>query len=65
MTGTIKIDWGLEVVGDTKDTDFFYARLRPVVNFKRGRLSEEEIAKMNENYDRLKSVFDKLKNNQN
>lgn len=46
MTGTIKIDWGLEVVGDTKDTDFFYARLRPVVNFKRGRLSEEEIAKM-------------------
>lgn len=45
MTGTIKIDWGLEVVGDTKDTDFFYARLRPVVNFKRGRLSEEEIAK--------------------
>ena len=46
MTGTIKIDWGLEVVGDTKDTDFFYARLRPVVNFKRGRLSEEEIAKI-------------------
>lgn len=46
MTGTIKIDWGLEVVGDTKDTDFFYARLRPVVNFKRGRLSEEEIEKM-------------------
>ena len=46
MTGTIKIDWGLGVVGDTKDTDFFYARLRPVVNFKRGRLSEEEIAKM-------------------
>lgn len=46
MTGTIKIDWGLEVVGDTKDTDFFYARLCPVVNFKRGRLSEEEIAKM-------------------
>ena len=26
---------------------------------------KEEIAKMNENYDRLKSVFDKLKNNQN
>ena len=46
MTGTIKIDWGLEIVGDTKDTDFFYARFRPVVNFKRGRLSEEEIAKM-------------------
>ena len=46
MTGTIKIDWGLEVVGDTKGTDFFYARLRPVVNFKRERLSEEEIAKM-------------------
>lgn len=46
MTGTIKIDWGLEVIGDTKNTDFFYARIRPVVNFKRARLSEEEIAKM-------------------
>lgn len=46
MTATIKIDWGLEVVGDTKDTNFFYARLRPVVNFKRGRLSEEEIAQI-------------------
>lgn len=26
---------------------------------------KEEIAKMNDNYNRLKSVFDKLKNNQN
>lgn len=46
MTGTIKIDWGLELVGDSKDTDFFYARLRPVVNYKRNRLSKEEIAQM-------------------
>lgn len=50
MTGTIKIDWGLEIIGDTKNTDFFYARLRPVVNFKRGRLSEDEIAKIIKEY---------------
>lgn len=46
MTGKIKIDWGLEVIGDSKDTDFFYARFRPVINFKRDNLNIEEVAKL-------------------
>lgn len=46
MTCKIKIDWGMELVGDTKDTENFYARIRPVVHFARSKLNEDEIAKI-------------------
>lgn len=46
MTCKIKINWGMELIGDTRDTQDFYARIRPVVHFTRSKLNEEEIAKI-------------------